>query len=195
MTPRRKKIAYLVLVALQIALLAAMIARRVHLLRTGRTVLLRCEPVDPRSLLSGDYVVLNFSISRFSRDEVKRLACAADPGERCGEVKLRHHDRIYVALDPTPGAPTAKAVAIARDPERLRRYPVVLRGTVRESFNPAWTPSLQVRYGVEQYFVPQHEGRRIEGQLGKTWVEVAVASSGESAIRRLFISGREVEFR
>lgn len=195
MTPRNRKISFVVLVALQLALLAAMIARRVYLLRTGKTVLLKCEPVDPRSLLSGDYVVLNYSISRFSRDEVKRLACAADPGERCGRIKLRRHERIYVALSPTPGAPTAEAAAISRDPERLRRFPVVLRATVRQDFFPSWASSLQVRYGVEQYFVPQHAGRRIERQLGKTWVEVAVAPSGESAIRRLFISGREVEFR
>ena len=45
------------------------------------------------------------------------------------------------------------------------------------------------------------ENRRVYGarkvwrQLRREGVEVAVAPSGESAVRRLFIDGREVQFR
>jgi uncharacterized membrane-anchored protein len=75
---------------------------------------------------------------------------------------------------------------------RLRqRWPVVLRGTVREAH--AWV-GIDVRYGVEEYFVPQHQGRRIEQQISRTSVELAVAPSGASGIKRLFIDDQEVVF-
>ena len=54
------KIAFILIVVLQLASLGAMIAKRVHLLNTGKKILLKCEPIDPRSLFSGDYVILNY---------------------------------------------------------------------------------------------------------------------------------------
>lgn len=33
-----------------------------HLLRSGRTVLLELAPVDPRSLMQGDYMILNYAL-------------------------------------------------------------------------------------------------------------------------------------
>jgi len=190
MNERRRRLAFVAIVVLQILVLAAMIARRVHLLQTGQRVRIQCEPIDPRSILSGDYVVLDFAISRFSRPEVQRLVGVE------GELRFRRHERVYVALEPVQDAPIRQAAAISRDLKRLRqRYQVVLRGTVRDDFDIRWSPRLRVRYGVEQYFVPQHEGRRIERQMRQTSVEVAVAPSGESAVRRLFIGGQELTFR
>lgn len=48
-----------------------------------------------------------------------------------------------------------------------------------------------VRYGLESYFVPQGEGKKIEA-TGKARLEVvaAVAPSGQAAIKRLLIDGK-----
>ena len=57
----------LLLALAQIAFLSWMIAGRAAILRDGREVLLKVEPVDPRDLLRGDYVVLTYEITRTSR--------------------------------------------------------------------------------------------------------------------------------
>ena len=182
---RGKRAAFVVIVVLQLLVLALMIARRVHLLATGERVLLRCAPVDPRSLLSGDYVRLNFAISNFSEQKLARL--------NAGRESFREHDTIYVALEPAVGGAPRRAAAVSHDLTDLRRrFPVVLRGTVHSE---GWRGGLGVRYGVEEYFVPQGQGLRIEREMGNVAVEVAVARSGESALRRLFIDGQEVRFR
>ncbi len=50
--------------------------------------------------------------------------------------------------------------------------------------------TVRVRYGLESYFVPQGEGRKIE-LMEKARLEVvaAVAPSGQAAIKRLLIDG------
>jgi uncharacterized membrane-anchored protein len=194
MTTSGKKIAFALIVTLQVAALLILIAQRVYLLESGRRVLLQCKPIDPRSLLSGDYVVLRYGISEISNEELQRVTCDR-ANQRCKLPSFARHDWVYVALEPKGAQPVATIAAIARDRTSLARYPIVLRGRVRHAFDPSDGGALRLRYGVESYFVPQHEGKRIERQLDKAWVEVAVASSGVAAVRRLFIAGQQVVFR
>ena len=174
------RLAFVAMVVLQLLLLGGMIARRAYLLRTGKVVLLQCEPVDPRSLFSGDYVILNYGISRLDLTNT-----ALNPNKE----NFLFNDRIYVALRQQRSGKFWEAVEVAHDLEFLReRYPVVLRGVCRNY--------QRVRYGVEQYFVPQFQGLAIERDIRRRQVavELAVATSGESAVKRLFIAGQEVKF-
>ncbi len=57
------KIAFFAIVAAQMVLLLAMIGVKEYTLRTGTTVVLQTVPVDPRSLLQGDYVILQYKIA------------------------------------------------------------------------------------------------------------------------------------
>ncbi|MBN8723149.1 MAG: GDYXXLXY domain-containing protein [Acidobacteria bacterium] len=52
----------------------AMIIQKEGVLASGKTVLLRLAPVDPRSLIQGDYMVLDYEISRqFTHEELKTV--------------------------------------------------------------------------------------------------------------------------
>ena len=53
--------------------------------------------------------------------------------------------------------------------------------------------AVAVRYGLESYFVPEGEGKKIE-LTPKAQLEVvaAVAPSGQAAIKRLLIDGKPV---
>lgn len=184
-----RRLLFLAVVALQLLFLAGLVGKRLYLLRSGESALLACEPVDPRSILSGDYVRLNFTISRFTKEKLDELNLFNE--------RFEPHQQVFVALERPPGQPHHRAVAISRDRSRLRqRWPLLIRGEVRGAYplSRGEGVALEVRYGVEEYFVPQGEGLRIETSLRQTVVEVAVASSGESAIRRLFIDGKEVRF-
>ncbi len=64
MSGRRLIVSALVLALVQIGFLSWIIAGRAAILRSGKEVLLKVEPVDPRDLLRGDYVALGYDISR-----------------------------------------------------------------------------------------------------------------------------------
>ena len=54
----------LLTIVVQLLIVTALIASKEILLRTGQTVKLELAPLDPRSLLQGDYVRLNYKISQ-----------------------------------------------------------------------------------------------------------------------------------
>ena len=59
----RLVIAALVLAVAQIGFLSWFIVARAAVLRDGREVVLKVEPIDPRDLLRGDYVWLRYEVS------------------------------------------------------------------------------------------------------------------------------------
>lgn len=177
---RYQKILLPILVAAQIMALVFMIAKQENIISSGEKVILKCEPVDPRSLFSGDYVILNYTISTIDPKSVKVY----------GEADYKQHDYIYVALQKNSKTGLHDAAAISRSIEDLKKdYSTVIKGRVRSSWS-----FINIRYGVESYFVPQGEGLVIEKDLENVTVEVSVTDKGESAITRLFMSGKEVKF-
>jgi len=50
-------------------------------------------------------------------------------------------------------------------------------------------------YGIESFFVPQHQGKEIEQERRSLEVEASVDRWGNSALVRLLIDGQEVEFQ
>lgn len=182
MTVMRQRTLFIVVVALQLLVLLGMIAQRVYLLRTGQRVILRCAPVDPRSFFSGDYVRLNYAISSVSSEDLVRLNIFAE--------SFQQHQTVFLALERRDKDRHYSAAAISADQARLKkRHPLMIRATV---VNP-WS-GLQLRFGVEDYFVPQHQGPALERQMERVSVEVALNARGASAIRRLFLGDREVQF-
>jgi uncharacterized membrane-anchored protein len=181
-----KRILFIIVVILQVALLGFMIAKRMHLLRTGKKVLLQCEPVDPRSLFSGDYVILNYKISTLETDMHKpNLHLPLKEDEL-----FKRNDTVYVALKKEEEGKFWIAKEISKDRDTLKKtYDVVIRGKITSAYD-----EYDIRYGVEEYFVPQFEGKEIEQNMAYTSVEISISESGESAINKLFINDKEVKF-
>jgi len=177
-----QKILFPIIVAAQIAVLGFMITKQEMLLARGTKVLLKCQPIDPRSLFSGDYVILNYEISVIGEDIILKSGIK-DPD-------LLEKKEIYVALKLKPDGKFYSAAAVSENIEELNKlYPLVIRGRVEYA-----SSTLQIKYGVESYFVPQNEGKIIEGSLKDVSVEVSVSKNGESAISKLFIGDKEVKF-
>lgn len=177
-----KRWLFILAVVLQIAFLLGMAAKRVWLLAHGTSVVLPCEPVDPRSLLSGDYVRLRLSISRMGD---------LSPDVMGTNRAWKSRDAIFVSVAKDPRGSNWIAVGVsATAAEARRKSPVFMKGEVQSGW------PLSIRYGTEEYFVPQNEGLTIEKAIRKhsVAVELRVSDSGESAIKRLFIQGKEVRF-
>jgi uncharacterized membrane-anchored protein len=180
-----QKKAFIILVILQIVVLGAMIGQKKYLLKTGKVVRLKCQPVDPRSLFSGDYVILNYEISR-----LKRINGENWDDLNTRNLKFKRSDVIYSALQQKDDSPFWKVIEVAKNINDLnKRYEVVLRGRVVSTYH------MTVRYGVESYFVPQYEGKRIEKIIKDVSVDVAVNSSGVSGIKKLYIKDKAVVFK
>ena len=156
---------FVLVVAWQMLLLVGLIAWKQFTLVTGQSVLLRTVPVDPRDLFRGDYVILGYEISRIPRAQWK------EPAYEKGVVvyvSLRKRGRFWEAESVSRNAPAAPDNA------------PFLRGTV----TTAAPEELQVRYGIESYFVPEGTGTDLERAAGKGLVvEARVDRFGRAAIR------------
>lgn len=179
------------LVAVEIAALTVMIVDKQWTLITGTPIVLQTEPIDPRSLLMGDYVRLNYAISHLRLDGENAIA---------GDKNFRSHDVVWVVLKPDPDG--AKAVAVHHQRETIAPGLVVLKGEVIRFDESEWDADskrsspreiLQVRYGIEQYFVQEGTGRAIERPLAseKLTILVAVDTRGKAGIQALLFNGRE----
>lgn len=179
---RYQKILFPVIIAAQIAVLGIMIARQEMLLAHGAKIILKCRPIDPRSMFSGDYVNLNYEISVINEDILKRSGI--------NDIGRFEKKEIFVALKKSPEERYYSAAAVSHNINDLKKlYPVIIKGRVEFTDS-----ALHIRYGVESYFVPQNEGKIIESSLNDVTVEVSVSQDGNSAISRLFLSGKEVRF-
>lgn len=163
--------------ALQIGFLVSMIAGRAAVLRNGQEVVLEVEPVDPRDLLRGDYVILGYNISRVPAGLFPAGQARASSGEmRVVHVRLRAGaDGIWqpvaASFDVPPAADRAEGE-------------VDVRGTTHSRWH-ADTASVDVRYGIERFYVPEGEGREIERDLRQRTfrMKVAVAKDGTAQIK------------
>lgn len=178
---------YLLLTLLLTLPLLGMVGRQLHILNQGAEVALEIVPVDPRSLFRGDYVRLNYAISRLKTAELG------------GDDEFASHDDIYVTLVPEKGVFAARALfhqhpgasadqVVIRG--RVNSVVAQQRGSTEIESSPVQT-RLSVHFGIESYFVPEGTGRELEKQAasGKVAVLVAVLESGDAAIKGLRLNG------
>jgi len=174
-----------VVITLLSLVLFGMIGRKQWTLSTGTPVLLETQPVDPRSLFRGDYVRLNYTINTLETRQFPVLA------------SVKRGDAIYMSLKKAESYWQPVNVAI----ERPDTDAVVLRGHVDRVMGQRWNnqtrkyddvSQVQVKYGIENYFVPEGEGRAIERPAGgeRVSIEVAVDSCGNAGIRAVLVNGQ-----
>jgi len=171
----QKKKIFIFLAVFWLMIIGGFIAIKEYTLRTGEEVLLKTIPVDPRDLFRGDYVILRYDISTIDTGSIQ-----SDKGE------FKKGDRVYLSLGDDGKYAIAKALYVEAPKEGL-----YIKGTVR---NVRGT-RLSIEYGIESYFVPEGEGKRIERQIGRTVeVKASISKSGHAVIKALLIDGQEVKF-
>jgi uncharacterized membrane-anchored protein len=155
-------------------LILATVVQRAGILRSGQEVRLEIVPVDPRDLFRGDYVVLSYRIGTV---DAPKDVTAFTRGQQ-----------VFVTLRPD-ASDKFGAVAISAERPAVSGRDVVISGVVSRP----GSRDVGVRYGLESYFVPQGEGKKIElAPRGLLEVVAAIAPSGQAAIKRLLIDGKPV---
>jgi uncharacterized membrane-anchored protein/uncharacterized membrane protein len=147
-----------IVVVLQLAMLGMQIGTSEKLLAEGRLIKLELLPIDPRSMLQGDYVRLRYEISEPSS----------------------------ISLDDNSYREKV-SVAVAPDAQGVYRFQSILKpgdsldaGQVR--MNGEYDYS-RIVYGIESFFVP--EGTGLEVERTAKFAEVKVAANGDAILVRL----------
>lgn len=169
---------FILIVALQIAVLLAMIGMKWSTLTFGERILLKTLPVDPWDVFRGDYIVLNYEIATLDLDQVAH-----------DDIIFKPNDSVFVVLKPGEKYWAAEGVYLHR-PEDGSRFI-----KARVSYYDEYSGTLHLDYGIGSYYVPQHQGREIENQRVPLEVEVSIDRWGNSAVSRLFLEGQEIEFQ
>jgi len=179
----RNSVLMAVLVAvIQIGFLCWSLMGRAAILREGREVLLKVEPVDPRDLLRGDYVRLGYEAGAV--DRTLFMNPPADTYQAMNQT-------VYVRLARGPNRYWEPVSASVGEPAGTPADGQVdLRGTLTgyESSSENATRTLQVNYGIERYYVPEGEGKAIEINMAVRpfGILAAVDASGTPQIKALF---------
>jgi len=171
------KLKLLILVlALQTVWLLGTVVVQEHALANGKVILLETRRVDPRDLLRGDYLILNYKIS----DVPTNLF--SPPVKK----DLPYGTKIFVAL--APGTNQFYEVTRAStNTFALSANEILLRGRSDQRWGS--TNSLHVAYGIENYYVAEGTGNPV----GKLTVQAVVPASGHPKIKEVFLDGKPYE--
>jgi len=158
---RRMTVLLFAVVAAQVIGLVVFASVRQVALTQGREVTLQTVPVDPRSLLQGDYAILDYEIAELPdwlSDEPVGTTVYVTL-HRCGEVwcVIRHHTS-------APDTPDA-----------------LIRGNVNDRG--------RLDFGIGTFFVPEGTGHIVENARDVK-VVVALSASGYAVIKEVLVDGR-----
>ena len=155
------KIAFWATVAGQIVLLLAFIAVKENTLHTGTSVLLQTVPIDPLSLLQGEYVVLDYEIAELPENR---------RGAASGTI-------VYVTLRESPSGLWRASRYSNTQPDTDQLF---IKGTTNER--------KRLEFGIDTFFIPEGTGHIIE-RSRDVKVLVAINSNGTAAIDDLIVDG------
>ena len=155
------RIAFWAIVAAQLVFLIGFIGMREVALRTGTEVVLQTVPVDPRSLLQGDYAILDY--------EIARLPDWMD-GFSVGRT-------VYVVLQEERAVWTSSSYTEERSHVAGE---VFIKGRIDRIGH--------ADFGIGTYFVPEGTGRIIE-RAQDVKVVVSVDEDGNAVIKDVLVDG------
>ncbi len=168
-------------------ILVWMIVDRARLLQTGREVVLKTEPMDPRDIFRGHYARLNYEISRIPSNLVEDLK----PG-----VYASGGSAIHVILAPGGDGFWHPVRALLGTPRTIAPGRVMLKGRLKWTIDGGSSGAIAVTYGIERYYASRKRALDVE-RLGRdrdtpVGVIVRVSPAGKAAIAGLMIKGRKV---
>jgi len=161
------KKSFYIIIALWLVLIASFILNLSLPFVFGREILLKTVPVDPRDLLRGDYVILNYEVAQVPKDfdyknysPIKNVLYAVLETDENNVASLK-----YMTTDkPKVG------LFLAGKPSRC----------------PGWfNNSRCVRFGIESYFIKEKTGYEFENATRGNLVKVVVDKNGKARVKGL----------
>jgi uncharacterized membrane-anchored protein/uncharacterized membrane protein len=153
-----------VLVLLQLSAMSLQIGKSEYLLANGQLIKLQLIPLDPRSIMQGDYVRLRYAISEPQLPtELKQSSI--------------FNKKAVIVLAPNDSTGVYEYRRVYTNGEKLGTNEIRINGTIG-GFNT-------VDYGIETYFVPEGTGHDYERNA--RYAEVKVSAGGDAILVRLLL--------
>ena len=151
----------------QFALLGTMIVTNLMPHITGKTILVRVVPVDPRDLFRGEYVILGYDFSRVPEN----MPSLFDDDSKTKQT-------VFVTLVPDTDGKHWKAGTFSIERPRSGLY---LEGKM--------SGRRRAEYGIESFYVQEGKGKMYEGAVRnrKLSAEISVDTTGKAALKKLVI--------
>jgi uncharacterized membrane-anchored protein len=166
--------AFIAVVAAQVLFLLGWAGWHEYILNAGQVVLLETRPVDPRDILRGDYLILNYAISRppGPSGQIGPKTSPADMKTATGRgvwVVLEPRGQYYAAVKLTPDYPTD-----------LQPNQIAVQGMMNAGGG--------VAYGIEEFFVPEGKGHLPTHKSLE--VEASVSPDHHLNIKHVLVDGK-----
>lgn len=146
-----KMISILAVIFLQLGILGIQVGKSESLLAGGNLIKLELAPIDPRSLLQGDYLVLRYNISSLQIEE-DGWNEVVQVGLIENENGLYKYSGNYVVGKEIPA-------------NMIKKADVWITGKLKGYEN--------IEYGIENYFVPEGTGLDLQEKVHFAYVKVA----------------------
>lgn len=159
----KKRLALVVIILLQFGLIGYQIWSSESILSQGQSVKLELAPVDPRSLLQGDYVRLSYTISTLDNENIPDT-----------------DGKIRVVLRPQENGVYGFSGYYEQDGVWNKTYQAQATDVI---INGNAIGSDRVEYGIESYFVPEGTGREVERTA--KFAQVRVGKKGDALLQEL----------
>lgn len=179
-----KQTKFILAIILQILIIFAIIIFKVAVLTGGTEVLLKIEPIDPRDPLRGDYATFQYSISNldsylFNNEQVKNSDTVY--------VILRQSGKYWIAQKTQKTKPTT-------DDQIFIKGKIVSGGLESQSeffpqqhFNRS---RIHIIYGIEEYYIPEGEGRGFSFWNKEATAKVSVDKNGNAVLKQIYIDDK-----
>ncbi|MET2826439.1 GDYXXLXY domain-containing protein [Mesorhizobium shangrilense] len=179
MTGKRLIISALVLSIIQIGFLSWIIGGRAAILRNGKEVLLKVEPIDPRDLLRGDYILLGYDISRIP---VKLIANIP-----AGKLTADETSLVVRLKKGADGYWQATTAWFGQAPSPAGPDEADIVGKVASGWGLDPNATIAPDYGIERFYLPEGEGMPIQNDMRVRpfGIRVALAANGTAQIKAL----------
>lgn len=164
---RRRRIALLLVVLVQLAVPLGLAGIAAADLAFGREIRLRARPVDPLDIFRGNYVVLRYDISTLDAPS------GATRGERLC-VSLSESDGVWTGRYGLPERPSGGTV---------------ICGRARSDAEAG--EAVGVEYGIETYYASKERAQEIERSIGsgETFVVIDLDEDGSARIEKIEFEG------
>ena len=161
-----KKILTLAVIVFWLFLTIVSIIKYEYIFVSGKEVLLKTLPVDPKDLLMGDYVILNYEI---------------------GQLPIRYlfyknGEEVYVTLNKNEQNIAAIREILKTKPENE----LFIKGKIGKCNTtiPLFRTGRCINYGIESYYVKEGTGKSIEKDLQNGGlVRIVINPNGDAKVK------------
>jgi len=154
-----------IIISFWLAIICGFTLKQEFIMMTGKEILLKTIPVDPRDLFRGDYVILNYEIAQIPR-----------------KYRNYGYNTVVYELFDTDENNIAHFSGIT-DKEPKDSYLKGKVGRCRTAI-PFYRNGRCVDFGIESYFVKEGKGRELERDLRNgALVKVVVDGNGNAKVK------------